>query len=111
MKTMYAVIGHTGEYYDHTQWLVCVYPEEEQAQQHAELANVAVKELRREIDAIEVDGDLPWDEEQEARQKLLREFPYDANVAVYYTGSRYEARPVPAVAHVDEYQDLPRISF
>lgn len=110
MKIMYAVIGHTGEYSDHTQWLVCVYPEEEQAKQHAELANVAVKELQRELNAIE-DRDLTWDEEQQARQKLLREFPYDANVAVDYTGSRYEVLPVLAVAHVDEYQDLPRISF
>lgn len=43
MTTIYVVYGQTGEYSDHTEWLVCAYEDKVKAERHADLAAARAK--------------------------------------------------------------------
>lgn len=94
MNYIYLVVGDTGELSDHTQWFVAAYTEKEQAEQHAQLANQAVKGIE----------DLEWNAQDQARANNH----YDRGCKVYYTGTKYRVQAVPLVRHVDEYLELPK---
>ncbi len=91
MKTVFLVVGRTGEYSETSEWVVCAYAEKETAQQHADLANKAA----------EGSENMDWDEQE----KLESEFIYDRGIECNYTGTTYKVQEVPMVCHVDEYVD------
>lgn len=80
MKTVFVVVGTTGEYSDRTEWLVAAYADDEKAKTHAQLAKAKAAELflRRH------DSNCPSNE-------------YDADYRTDYTGTDYTVAAVPVL--------------
>jgi len=91
MRSIWFVIGSTGEYSDHSSWSVAAYTEEDTAKQHAELANLYVKDTKS----------LDWEE----RSDLSKHNPYDKDCRIDYTGAEYTVQEIPLCLHVDDYQE------
>ena len=45
MRKIYAVIGHTGQYEDNREWIVCAYPNQDSAEGHAQRAKRRADEI------------------------------------------------------------------
>lgn len=95
---LYLVIASTGEFSGHTQWEVAVYPEKEQAQQHADLANAWFKDLSKR-------GIYRWENEWKQETKSC---PYDQLASQSQDEIHYSVEEIPFIRHVDEYTELPR---
>lgn len=76
MKTIYVVMGQTGEYSDRSEWPVMAYTDKPSAEKHAD---DAMMEARR----------LKADQEYGAKNK------YDPNMSMDYTGTDYYVMDVP----------------
>ena len=74
---LYLVIGHTGEYSDRQQWVVCAYLDENKAKHHAEKAG---EYARIEFEKLE----------SKYRGDLIPENPWDAKMMIDYTGTSYK---------------------
>lgn len=46
MKSIFVVVGVTGEYSDRNEWYVVAYPDEKSANDHADAANLWLRENR-----------------------------------------------------------------
>lgn len=75
MKKIYIVEGSTGEYSDHTEWIVCAYEKENDAQTHVVDASAMARELIAEYET-------PYDIPNGAN-------PFDPKMRVDYTGVNY----------------------
>lgn len=91
------VLGSTGEYSDHTKWVVAAYETAEGAEQHAKLANAFVRQEPRRGE----DGDFIGDYDH--RLELEESNPYDPDCRINYTGTEYVVVKIPLVRHVDEF--------
>jgi hypothetical protein len=108
-RTVYVVVGHTGEYSDHTQWNVAAYLDREHAEEHARLANefadaekARMRPLHEEYRAQQAArwradvavpvgrADNPWD------------VPGQALPAEYAT---FEVEESELMLHIDEWRD------
>jgi hypothetical protein len=85
MKTIYAVIGTTGEYSDRTEWHVCGYINREKADKHADIAKIwAHEQFEKHIKVHKYRlYECNWD--------TIRELvsPYDKDFKMDYTGTDY----------------------
>ena len=81
MKHVYLVIGETGEYDDHSEWVVRAYGSEELAQGHAAAAEAVAKEIFKEY---------PFPDCIVANAKN----PHDPKMQIDYTGTRYKVEKV-----------------
>ncbi len=88
-EDVWLVQGSTGEYSDHTEWVVCAYTNEEQACEHVLLAQ-------------------EWCNEHHTERytDVGKQNTYDHSCQIDYTGTRYCATKVMLVRHVDEYMDF-----
>ena len=85
MNEIFCVIGHTGEYSDHAEWIVGWCPTKPEAEELAGLAQARAETI------------IKFDEL--AYQKVGREDSptneYDPNMQMDYTGTRYVVCEVP----------------
>lgn len=77
MSKVYVVSGSTGEYSDHSIWLVGVFSDEDSARSLVDFLN----------ERLEGAKDLDWDG-RDSLVDSLRE--YDPDMRIYYTGTEYE---------------------
>ena len=82
MTTVYVLFGDTGEYSDHSEWVVCAYEHQADADADCAFLNERAKGLE----------DLPWTERDAAVAERLT--PHDANASCDYTGVRYTVAAV-----------------
>lgn len=94
MQKIYLVIGSTGEYSDHTQWTVCAYGDQVQAELHAAA-------LRKAVDGL----NGHWEPEERARIEAIRR-TLDGGCNVDCTGAFYGVEEVDLWRHFDEFQGL-----
>jgi hypothetical protein len=85
-KTIYVVIGSTGEYSDRTEWLVIAFDSEDRAKQHVLSATARARELEQWVDA----DDEPW-RYSEAKDKPTNE--YDPEMKMQSMGTSYYYAP------------------
>lgn len=81
MKHIYLVIGETGEYDDHNEWVVHAYRSRELALEHAAAAEAVAKEIFKEY---------PFPACIAANAKN----PHDPKMQIDYTGSRYRVEEI-----------------
>lgn len=98
LRNVYLVTGSTGEYSDHSEWVVAAYPYFEQAEQHAKLANDQLREAGLHADAGRVN--------RSEGKEFVGKFSLDRDCHIDYTGTVYVVQVIPMVAHVDEYMEL-----
>jgi hypothetical protein len=72
---IFLVVGATGEYDDHHEWVVCAYRNIESAQEHAKKAEEEAKRL--------------FDERPKNGYFIKHVSPFDANMHIDYTGTNY----------------------
>lgn len=96
MNRVWVVYGSTGEFSDWTVWIVAVYSNEEQAREHARLADEYSKDV-----AEQADNDWEYDV-----SKAQAENPYDRGCRIDYNGATYNVQEHPLVCHPDEYMEL-----
>ena len=88
VQSIYLLVGSTGEYSDHTEWVVAAYTTQEQADYHMIRL---VEEFR---------GSEGWDYEKRQDYKtVLDPKPY----IMLCTGAEYRVDRVPLVRHFDEF--------
>lgn len=92
-RSVYVVVGETGDFDDHREWWVAVYEDREAAEEHARLAN------EKMLDSPHHNRKLYSDEMTEFK----RTFPYDNDIRVDLEGTTYSVAEIPFVRHVDEY--------
>lgn len=84
MKKVYIVMGSTGEYSDHQEWLVAAYFDKEKGKEHVEKAGARAREIERQ---------------RESRYSIPQGInEYDPYMLMYYTGTFYN------LAEVDLYE-------
>ena len=76
MKTVYVVMGYTGEYSDNREWPVCAFFDEEKAKERVVLAGERAREIFSKY------KDILWDSEIEPNE-------YDPHMDMDYTGTSY----------------------
>lgn len=89
-KTIYVVVGKTGEYADYQEWYVCAYPVKRMAEQHCKAAQEEDTRLaagHRTILSI-------------LRGEVTNK--YDPNYSRDYTGTTYEIHPIKLFPKFDE---------
>jgi hypothetical protein len=86
-KSVFVVVGSTGEYSDHMEWNIAAYITKEEAEQHRDLANEFAKGKEK----------LDWREQEKLKN------PYDPDMKIDYTGTRYYVNEVKLFVHVDEF--------
>lgn len=91
MNNVYVVVGR--DRYTKAEWFVAAYPDEESANQHATLLNLAASQVH--------------DAGPAALIKKTREIKktLDANALFGHSGQDYFVRSAPFVRHVDEYKE------
>jgi len=82
MIKIYVVVGDTGEYSDHHQWLVCAYMSEE-------LAQARVIELETLMKTLGAVADAEWEERELAMDKMRKHEHGDQFFNIDYTGTTY----------------------
>lgn len=82
MSKIYIVMGTTGEYSERSEWPVCAYTDQQQAQKHAADASAVARE---ELVKCEADGAY-YDAFDERRATVN---PYDPNMDLNYNGTSY----------------------
>lgn len=80
------------------QWLVVVYPEEETAQQHANLANEAMV-----VAMSSIDGVSKWHHHK--IRDFAKVFPYDSKLRGDDREVCYWVEQLDIALHVDDYQE------
>lgn len=80
---IYVVIGSTGEYSDHNEWMVKAFKTEEAAQTHVKTLDDKTLEL-----GVRYDADHPEYDQREKAQEIMKVL--DPNFSCDYTGTRYE---------------------
>ena len=80
-NVVWAVRGHTGEYSDRAEWVVCAYLSEEKARAHAEAADAWAMAL---YERSKTAGSDQWNVRREADKN-----PYDSRCHMDYNGTRY----------------------
>jgi hypothetical protein len=81
MNNIYCVIGETGEYSDHHEWIICWLSDKEEANEYAKLAKTRCDELIQEYGG---------------RYKVPEGAnEYDPDMKMDYTGTTYYVCEVP----------------
>lgn len=91
MKTIYVVIGMTGEYASRSEWLVAVYEEVSEAIIHVDKASKRAREIFNEGD---------WDYHT---NYAVTTNEYDPGMQMQYTGTGYKWLPVPRPDTIKEF--------
>ena len=82
-KMIWIVEGACGQYSDYCSWIVCAYPTEKQAKDHAELAQKYADDHKRKCEAAP---------DYSSRPK--KESPHDSQFQTDYTGTHYSSFPI-----------------
>lgn len=85
MKKIYIVGGSTGEYSDRSEWVVCAYTNESDAQAHVTKATEYAKAWEAFLKTDEC-IDMDWSDKEAAMKKAN---PVDPAFDCDYTGTRY----------------------
>lgn len=85
MTKIYVVQGSTGEYSDHTEWLVCAFQDQDKAKSHVEYLSMLARHAMQECETAGLNN-YHWDEQPSG--KMLRLADPDARID--YTGINYE---------------------
>lgn len=99
MKTAHIVFGESGEYEDRRQWIVAVYPGEEDAMQHQEAAQKAADDFYR------LDVSL-----RDSRSTARNANPFDPLFTGFWsTGTKYSVKPVQVTQSFQQAQKAARV--
>ena len=83
-KTIYVVMGTTGEYSDRTEWPIAAYSDKAMAQEHVTKATEMSRAVAAAVQQLKDD----WNGEGEYPSTLGRN-PYDPDQETDYTGTDY----------------------
>lgn len=86
---IYIVQGSTGEYSDHTEWVIAAYRKEEEAQAHVAAATARARELK-----VDPGSDGRIKDWYQKRKSAERQNQFDPQMQIDYTGVYYTYYPV-----------------
>jgi len=90
---IYLVVGDTGAYSDYTQWNVCYYHDQEQAELHARLANDWLR--GQKLHLTQESRMIPYEDRQDVKN------PFDSACEIDYTGTNYFVEEVAEGTHAN----------
>lgn len=79
-KTIYLVVGETGEHADRTEWLVAAYLSKKRAETHAKRAEERAREIEKKGNSL---------------GRPCERSEFDPNLRIDYTGTNYRIESVP----------------
>lgn len=97
MKHIYLVVGQSGQYEEHSKWVVCAYEKKTDATAHVQQANKAAAALyqkARELNEQYFDDEITYEYKEKRIANLVKRNRLDARVDVY-DQSGYDVEVVP----------------
>lgn len=91
-KKIYVILGGTGEYSDHTYWMVCATRSEKEAQKLVNQYSDKARELK--LHEFNFDYTVRQKRAKELAKEFPRAVPCDDNPYIDYTGVWYWYEPV-----------------
>lgn len=84
VKSIYLIIGHSGEFGDYETWPVCAYWKESAAKEHARLAHLAAEKIYMR----------QMDQETYHYEPVHVQTEWDDRCYVDYTGTDYQVKEI-----------------